>query len=54
MIFLVVISLQLADVDCGYIKDKIAEHGKPAAIAWALSSGYGWSDILRIKRKCKV
>lgn len=54
MVFLVVLSLHLADVDCNYIKSQIAEHGKPQAIAWALRHGYGWSDILRVKRKCRV
>lgn len=53
MIVLAVL-LHISMSDCAVIKSKIHEHGKAAAIAWALTQGYGWRDILMVRRKCKV
>lgn len=41
-------------VDCEIIRAKVAEHGKAAAIAWALAQGYAWRDIQRIRKTCGV
>lgn len=55
----VVLALTVADpqpppVDCGFIRAKIAEHGKLAAYTWAIANGYSRHEITRIRKVCGV
>jgi len=38
-------------VTCSDIRERVAEHGRAAAIAWALASGYSWRQI-RLAQQC--
>lgn len=42
------------EVDCAYVRAKVAEHGKVAAYAWAIAQGYSPREIARIRRKCGI
>lgn len=41
-------------VDCAVVRAHVEEHGRAKAIAWARSQGYGWRDIWRIRKLCRV
>jgi hypothetical protein len=41
----------LPQVDCATIRYYVAEHGKAAALAWAIRNGYSWAEI-REARRC--
>lgn len=36
-------------VTCEMVREKVAEHGKAAALAWALKQGYSFAQIRRAK-----
>ena len=40
--------------DCAMIREKVKEHGRVAAYAWALANGYSPKDIARIRKQCGV
>lgn len=39
---------------CAFIREKVKEHGRIAAYAWAISQGYSPKDIARIRKICGV
>lgn len=41
-------------VDCVAVRAHVSEHGRAKAVNWALSQGYTWADILRVKKQCGV
>jgi hypothetical protein len=36
-------------ITCEMVREKVAEHGKAAALAWALKQGYSFAQIRRAK-----
>lgn len=42
------------EVNCAVVRAKVTEHGKAIVVAWALSRGYGWQEIQRIRKRCGV
>jgi hypothetical protein len=38
-----------AGATCEMVREKVAEHGKAAALAWALKQGYSFAQIRRAK-----
>lgn len=38
---------------CDLVREKVAEHGKAAALAWALKQGYSLAQINRARRCLK-
>jgi hypothetical protein len=40
-----------AGYTCEMVREKVAEHGKAAALAWALKQGYSFAQI-RLARRC--
>jgi hypothetical protein len=40
-----------AGITCELIREKVAEHGKAVALAWALKQGYSFAQI-RVARRC--
>ena len=38
-------------ITCDMIREKVAEHGKAVALAWALKNGYSFAQI-RIAKRC--
>jgi hypothetical protein len=38
-------------ITCELIREKVAEHGKAVALAWALKQGYSFAQI-RVARRC--
>ena len=40
-----------AGINCELIREKVAEHGKFIAIAWAIRQGYSAAQI-RVARRC--
>jgi hypothetical protein len=38
-------------ITCEMVREKVAEHGKAAALAWALKQGYSFAQI-RVARRC--
>jgi hypothetical protein len=38
-------------ITCEMVREKVAEHGKAVALAWALRQGYSFAQI-RIARQC--
>lgn len=48
------LAADLPPVDCNAVRAQVAEHGRAKAIQWALSQGYSWSDIWRIRKQCGV
>ena len=40
-----------AGITCGMIREKVAEHGKFVALAWAIRQGYSSAQI-RVARRC--
>jgi len=57
MFLLIALSLSVTDpqppVPCEVVREKIAEHGKAAALAWALKN-LSLRQIYQIRRTCKV
>ena len=43
-----------AGINCEMVREKVAEHGKAAALAWALEHGLSIREIWQIRRTCKV
>lgn len=41
-------------VDCVQVRAYVAEHGKAAALAWAIGQGYSWKQIREARRICGV
>jgi hypothetical protein len=41
-------------VTCELVREKVAEHGRAAAIAWAIEHGLSIRQIWQIRRTCKV
>lgn len=41
-------------VTCSDVRERVAEHGRAAAIAWALASGYSWRQIREARKICGV
>lgn len=41
-------------ITCEIVREKVAEHGKAAAIAWAIEHGFSIHQIWQIRRTCKV
>jgi hypothetical protein len=41
-------------ITCELVREKVAEHGKAAAIAWAIEHGLSIRQIWLIRRTCKV
>jgi hypothetical protein len=39
-----------AGITCGMIREKVAEHGRLASIAWAIRNGYSFAQIRQAKR----
>jgi hypothetical protein len=40
-----------AGITCEMVREKVAEHGKAVALAWALRQGYSFAQI-RAARRC--
>ncbi len=40
-----------AGITCEIVREKVAEHGKAVALAWALRQGYSFAQI-RAARRC--
>lgn len=40
-----------AGFTCEMVREKVAEHGKTVALAWALRQGYSFAQI-RVARRC--
>ncbi|MCK1430917.1 hypothetical protein [Bradyrhizobium sp. 87] len=40
-----------AGITCEMVREKVAEHGKAVALAWALKQGYSFAQI-RAARRC--
>lgn len=40
-----------AGATCDLVREKVAEHGKAVALAWALKQGYTFAQI-RLARRC--
>jgi hypothetical protein len=40
-----------AGATCELVREKVLEHGKAAALAWALKQGYSFAQI-RVARRC--
>jgi hypothetical protein len=43
-----------AGITCEMVREKVSEHGKAAALAWAFEHGLSLRQILLIRRTCKV
>jgi hypothetical protein len=43
-----------AGITCEMVREKVAEHGKAAALAWAFERGLSIRQIYIIRRACKV
>jgi hypothetical protein len=41
-------------VTCEAVRERVAEHGRAAAIAWALASGYSWRQIRDARKICGI
>lgn len=41
-------------ITCELVREKVAEHGKAAAFAWAIEHGISLRQIWQIRRTCKV
>ena len=50
----VVVAIASEAYDCAMIREKVKEHGRVAAYAWAISQGYLPKDIARIRKQCGV
>ena len=50
----VVVAIASEAYDCAMIREKVKEHGRVAAYAWALANGYSPKDIARIRKQCGV
>jgi hypothetical protein len=42
-----------AGFTCEMVREKVAEHGKAAALAWALKQGYSFAQIAAARRCLK-
>lgn len=40
-----------AGITCEMVREKVAEHGKAVALAWALRQGYSFAQI-RVAKRC--
>jgi hypothetical protein len=38
-------------VTCEVVRQYVAQHGQPRALAWAIEQGYSWREI-RAARRC--
>lgn len=43
-----------AGITCEMVREKVAEHGKVKALAWAIEHGLSIRQIYLIRRACKV
>jgi hypothetical protein len=41
-------------ITCEMVREKVAEHGKVKAFAWAIEHGYSIRQIYLIRRACRV
>jgi hypothetical protein len=41
-------------ISCEMVREKVAEHGKVKAFAWAIEHGFSIRQIYLIRRACKV
>ncbi len=41
-------------ITCEFVREKVAEHGKVKALAWAIEHGLSIRQIYLIRRACKV
>lgn len=41
-------------ITCGMVREKVAEHGKVKALAWAIEHGLSIRQIYLIRHTCKV
>lgn len=41
-------------ITCEMVRDKVAEHGKVKALAWAIEHGFSIRQIWQIRRACKL
>jgi hypothetical protein len=41
-------------ITCEMVREKVAEHGKVKALAWAIEHGISIRQIWQIRRTCKV
>ena len=57
MLLVLILSLSVTDpqppVPCEVVREKIAEHGKAAALAWALKN-LSLRQIYQIRKTCRV
>ncbi len=37
-------------IDCALVRQYVAEHGKAAALSWAIRNGYSWREIQEARR----
>jgi hypothetical protein len=41
-------------ITCEFVREKVAEHGRAAALAWAIEHGISIRQIWQIRKTCKV
>jgi hypothetical protein len=42
------------NIDCEQVRRLIAEHGKLAAIKWAISNGFSMRQINQARKQCSI